>query len=96
MQILSLPVTVWYDISPKEEARDLKSDTFQSTLFNLVGSFGPLIFYGCGLQLLLSSQVLGTKKTPNKCLLNEMIDEWEKKKIAPDPGITKRRKRERK
>lgn len=83
MHIFSLPVTVWYDISPKEEARDLKSDTFQSTLFNLVGSFGPLIFYGCGLQLLLSSQVHGTKKTPNKCLLNEMIDEWEKKKKSP-------------
>ena len=57
-----------------------KSETFQSTLFNLVGSFVPLIFYGCGLQLLVSSQVHGTKKTPNKCLLNEMIDEWGKKK----------------
>ena len=75
-----------------------KSETFQSTLFNLVGSFVPLIFYGCGLQLLVSSQVHGTKKTPNKCLLNKMIDEWgeKKRKKAPDLGITKRRKRERK
>lgn len=60
-----------------------KSDTFQCTLFNLVGSFGPLIFYSHGLQLLVSSQVHGTKKTPNKCLLTEMIDEWGEKKKKP-------------